>query len=88
MAQNRSISNGVARAAYACSLAVHCGLVLGLLYMLYYLLYMLYYLLYMLYILSYIILCYMLYYIIYCTLEMECSVAIHPNLLHPNPTLA
>ena len=30
MAQNRSISNGVARAAYACSLAVHCGLVLGL----------------------------------------------------------
>ena len=30
MAQNRSISNGVARAAYACSLAVHCGLALGL----------------------------------------------------------
>ena len=30
MAQNRSICNGVARAAYACSLAVHCGLALGL----------------------------------------------------------
>ena len=30
MAQNRSICNGVARAAYACSLAVNCGLVLGL----------------------------------------------------------
>ena len=30
MAQNRSISNGGARAAYACSLAVNCGLVLGL----------------------------------------------------------
>ena len=30
MAQNRSISNGVARAAYACALAVNCGLVLGM----------------------------------------------------------
>ena len=30
MAQNRSICNGVARAAYACSLAVNCGIVLGL----------------------------------------------------------
>jgi len=30
MAQNRSISNGVARVAYSCSLAVNCGLVLGL----------------------------------------------------------
>ena len=30
MAQSRSSSNGIARAAYACSGAVHCGLVLGL----------------------------------------------------------
>ena len=30
MAQSRSSSNGIARAAYACSLAMHCGLVLGL----------------------------------------------------------
>ena len=30
MAQNRSISNGVARAAYASSLAVNCGLVIRL----------------------------------------------------------
>ena len=29
-AQSHSSSNGIARAAYACSLAVHCGLVLGL----------------------------------------------------------
>ena len=30
MAQSHSSSNGIARAAYACSLAVHCSLVLGL----------------------------------------------------------
>ena len=28
--QSHSSSNGIARAAYACSGAVHCGLVLGL----------------------------------------------------------